>query len=146
MVLIAKEWLSFGHQFQKRVGHGTPSGDDQQSPCFIQVGARLCVGERTRPARAPDLPFTFSLRAHLQFLDTVWQLVVQYPRVFEFSPRMLLVVADHVSSCRFGTFLFNCERERVEEKLAEETPSLWGHIRATSESLLNPFYDPTVRG
>ncbi len=79
-----------------------------------------------------------------QFLDTVWQLLVQFPRVFQFSPRMLLVLADHVYSCRFGTFLFNCEREQNAERLELTTPSLWGHIRAIAPSLTNPLYDPTV--
>ncbi len=83
--------------------------------------------------------------APLQFLDTVWQLVVQYPRVFEFTPRMLLLLADHVYSCRFGTFLFNCEREQRAVSLESATLSLWGHLRSTSASFLNPIYDPTVR-
>ncbi len=38
MVLVTKEWIHFGHQFQKRVGHASPNhSDDQLSPCFIQV-------------------------------------------------------------------------------------------------------------
>ncbi len=79
-----------------------------------------------------------------QFLDTVWQLVVQYPRVFEFTPRMLLIMADHVYSCRFGTFLFNNEREQSSEQVDINTPSLWGHIRAIAPSLTNPLYDASV--
>ena len=38
MVLVAKEWIHFGHQFQRRMGHFTANHtDEQQSPCFIQV-------------------------------------------------------------------------------------------------------------
>lgn len=48
-IVIQKDWLSFGHQFQKRVGHGHPEHDDtQRSPVFIQ------------------------------FLDATWQLLNQY--------------------------------------------------------------------
>jgi len=49
-ILIEKDWLSFGHQFQKRLGHyDKKHWDDQRCPIFIQ------------------------------FLDCVYQLIVQYP-------------------------------------------------------------------
>eukprot|EP00026_Physarum_polycephalum_P009588 Phypoly_transcript_09716.p1 GENE.Phypoly_transcript_09716~~Phypoly_transcript_09716.p1 ORF type:complete len:414 (+),score=31.41 Phypoly_transcript_09716:102-1244(+) len=36
-VLIEKEWLSFGHKFQQRTGHGNKNhSDDQRSPIFLQ--------------------------------------------------------------------------------------------------------------
>ena len=36
-VLIEKEWLSFGHKFGQRIGHGSDKhGDDQRSPIFLQ--------------------------------------------------------------------------------------------------------------
>jgi hypothetical protein len=32
-------WLSFGHQFQERIGHGDKHSDStQRSPVFLQVG------------------------------------------------------------------------------------------------------------
>ncbi len=38
MVLIAKEWIHYGHQFHRRSGHyNADHTDDQQSPCFLQV-------------------------------------------------------------------------------------------------------------
>lgn len=82
--LIQKEWLSFGHPFQWRSGYVSDVGkDDQIAPIFIQ------------------------------FLDCVWQLLRLFPRHFEFNSRYLLVLSDHVYSCRFGTFIFNCEYEKV---------------------------------
>ena len=36
-VLIEKEWLSFGHKFGQRIGHGSDKhSDDQRSPIFLQ--------------------------------------------------------------------------------------------------------------
>ncbi len=55
------------------------------------------------------LPCSFSF----QFLDCAYQLVRQFPHYFEYSPRYLLLLADHVYSCRFGTFLGNSDAERV---------------------------------
>tara|TARA_B110000305_G_C19339662_1_gene588430 strand:- start:301 stop:1002 length:702 start_codon:yes stop_codon:yes gene_type:complete len=84
-ILVEKDWLAFGHPFQLRCGHGESKVDrnnDQLSPIFIQ------------------------------FIDCVWQLLDQFPDRFEFNARYLLMIADHVLSCRFGTFLFNTEQER----------------------------------
>ncbi|CAG9110478.1 unnamed protein product [Plutella xylostella] len=87
-LLLEKEWLSFGHKFQLRIGHGDERHSDaDRSPVF------------------------------LQWLDCVWQLQQQFPAAFEFNERLLLTVLDHLYSCRFGTFLCNTERERVKEAL-----------------------------
>lgn len=85
-VLIEKEWLSFGHKFQQRIGHGdNHHSDADRSPVF------------------------------LQFIDCVWQVMKQYPHAFEFNEHFLITILDHLYSCRFGTFLCNTERERVQE-------------------------------
>jgi len=39
LVLLEKEWLTFGHQFARRAGHGaniTNPKDSQRSPIFLQ--------------------------------------------------------------------------------------------------------------
>jgi hypothetical protein len=82
-VLIEKDWISFGHAFLMRSGHLLNSKEDEISPVF------------------------------LQFLDCVYQLVRQFPHYFEFGPRYILTIADHIYSCRFGTFLMNCDADRV---------------------------------
>lgn len=85
-VLIEKEWLSFGHKFQQRIGHGdNHHSDADRSPVF------------------------------LQFLDCVWQVSKQFPHALEFNEHFLITILDHLYSCRFGTFLCNTERERVQE-------------------------------
>jgi hypothetical protein len=63
-----------------------------------------------------------------------------FPSAFEFSPRLLLLIAHHAYSCRFGTFLYNCERERVHAGLPYKTPSLWGYILARAPAYANPAY------
>jgi hypothetical protein len=87
-VLIEKEWCSLGHPFQMRCQHGKDKGsrqDDQWSPIF------------------------------LQFLDCVYQIQRQNKHYFEFNARYLVALADQIYSCRFGTFLFDCDRERVSD-------------------------------
>eukprot|EP00038_Savillea_parva_P026068 m.51137 g.51137 ORF g.51137 m.51137 type:complete len:598 (-) comp7288_c0_seq1:1865-3658(-) len=111
-VLIEKEWLSFGHKFQQRIGHGHGKPDDEQrSPIFVQ------------------------------FIDCVWQISQQHPCAFEFSETMLIEILDALYSCRFGTFLCNHEAKRREEKLATSTMSLWDHI-GNNPVYRNPLYMP----
>jgi len=86
--LIEKDFLSFGHPFHLRTAHGESremmnnTASSQTSPIFVQ------------------------------YLDCVWQLVQQYPDYFEFKENFLVEIADHIYSCRFGTFLCDTERDR----------------------------------
>ncbi|RZC37710.1 myotubularin-related protein 2 [Asbolus verrucosus] len=110
-VLIEKEWLSFGHKFQQRIGHGDDHHSDaDRSPVF------------------------------LQFIDCVWQITQQFPNAFEFNDYFLITILDHLYSCRFGTFLCNSERERVQEKLKEQTVSLWSYTNSQFDLYKNPLY------
>uniref|UniRef100_A0A673YY95 Phosphatidylinositol-3,5-bisphosphate 3-phosphatase MTMR2 n=1 Tax=Salmo trutta TaxID=8032 RepID=A0A673YY95_SALTR len=85
-VLLEKEWLSFGHRFQLRIGHGDKNHTDaDRSPVF------------------------------LQFIDCVWQITRQFPAAFEFNEYFLVTILDHMYSCLFGTFMCNSEQQRVKE-------------------------------
>uniref|UniRef100_A0A8C1R3Q2 phosphatidylinositol-3,5-bisphosphate 3-phosphatase n=1 Tax=Cyprinus carpio TaxID=7962 RepID=A0A8C1R3Q2_CYPCA len=82
-VLLELEWLSFGHRFASRVGHGDGNhANSERSPLFVQ------------------------------FIDCVWQMTRQFPSAFEFNELFLITVLDHLYSCLFGTFLYNSEQER----------------------------------
>uniref|UniRef100_UPI00398EBF29 phosphatidylinositol-3,5-bisphosphate 3-phosphatase MTMR2 isoform X1 n=2 Tax=Pristiophorus japonicus TaxID=55135 RepID=UPI00398EBF29 len=110
-ILIEKEWLSFGHRFQLRLGHGDKNHTDaDRSPVF------------------------------LQFIDSVWQMTKQFPTAFEFNEFFLVTILDHLYSCLFGTFLFNSEQQRVTEGLQKSTVSLWAYINSQLEEFINPLY------
>jgi len=112
-ILIEKEWLSFGHRFAERYGHASAAfDDDQRAPIF------------------------------LQFLDCCYQLLRQFPASFEFDEEYLIAIHDHVSSHRFGTFLFNMSQERVEKQLDTRTISLWTFLLhpQVRTKFVNPAY------
>lgn len=110
-VLVEKDWLSFGHMFERRMGHHSRDfKDDQRSPIFIQ------------------------------FLDLVRMILVQMPAMFEFNAHMLAFIAHEIYTCKFGTFLCNSQRERVNYNLSEKTVSMWTHINHYAEEFTNPFY------
>ncbi|SPP74768.1 myotubularin-related protein 6 isoform X2 [Drosophila guanche] len=79
-----------------------------------------------------------------QFLDCTWQLMSQRSEAFEFNERFLLILHDHVHSCQFGTFVGNCEKDRLDLKLAERTFSLWGFMANHLNEYINPLYKPNV--
>lgn len=47
-----------------------------------------------------------------QFLESVWQLMEQFPQAFQFSDWFLIQIHEHVHSCQFGNFLGNNQRQR----------------------------------
>ena len=78
----------------------------------------------------------------LLWLDCIWQFTLQFPTAFEYNERMLLAIVDHSTSCRFGTFLWNCERERVVNGIRGGTASLWSFLSSEPQRQLfkNPDY------
>ncbi|EGG19888.1 myotubularin-related protein [Cavenderia fasciculata] len=98
IVLICKEWLSFGHKFMTRTGSLSSLSAKQTSPVF------------------------------LQFIDCVWQLLRQFPTSFEFTDQFLHLLLHHVNSNLFGTFLYDSDRDRTIQKIQQETISLWSFL------------------
>ncbi|XP_066570993.1 myotubularin-related protein 1a isoform X2 [Amia ocellicauda] len=110
-VLIEKEWVSFGHRFAARIGHGDVNhANSERSPLFVQ------------------------------FIDCVWQMMRQFPAAFEFNELFLITILDHLYSCLFGTFLYNSEQERVHQEVQTKTVSLWSYVNSQLEEFTNPFY------
>ncbi|ELR17482.1 myotubularin, putative [Acanthamoeba castellanii str. Neff] len=98
-VLVEKEWLSFGHQFHKRCGHDQLGGDTRpQSPIFVQ------------------------------FIDCVWTTMQLFPNDFEYNEEFLLFVLDNLYTCKHGTFLYDSDYERRENKVEDTTTSLWDEV------------------
>lgn len=79
-----------------------------------------------------------------QFLDCAWQLMQQRCDAFEFNERFLLILHDHVQSCQFGTFIGNCEKDRLDLRLSERTFSLWGYMANHINEYVNPLYRPEI--
>ena len=114
IILIEKEWVSFGHKFQDRIGWG-PDGfrdDKERSPVFIQ------------------------------WLDCVYQCLKQRPQDFEFNDDLLLFISRHVYSGWFGNFLFNCEKDAVRShcRLSLSMISIWTCVFGNIELYRNKGY------
>ncbi|KAI9989509.1 hypothetical protein PInf_019792 [Phytophthora infestans] len=113
-ILVEKEWCAFGHQFALRSGHARSDvSNEQRSPVF------------------------------LLWLDCVWQYIRQYPTECEFNESFLLTLADHVYSCKFGTFMFDCERQRKDFFAKHRVFSVWSEINTQSEHFTNHMYAPS---
>nr|CAI5868685.1 unnamed protein product [Callosobruchus analis] len=114
--LIEREWLQAGHPFHTR----------HLKFCFYN-------------SKTKGVQPTFLL-----FLDCIHQLHQQFPCSFEFKTDMLTLIFEHSYFSQFGTFLANCERERVDIELFRKTTSLWSYLNRPDvlTSLLNPTYEP----
>ena len=77
-----------------------------------------------------------------QFLDTVFQLLHQAPRAFEFNERFPRRLFYHAYACQYGEFLFNNEKDRAQH--AGKLPSVWGHFLSRRQEFTNPEYVPQV--
>lgn len=105
--------IIIGHRFERRFGHANRQYEDgQRSPIFFQ------------------------------FLDCVFQVMVQFPTAFEFTTKLLEEIAHHTVSLRFGTFLFDTEGQRREKNLKQTTVSLWSFINTNIHVYKNIYYKP----
>ena len=73
----------------------------------------------------------------IQFLDCVFQVMTQFPEYFEFNEQLLLTIADHSTSCKFGTFLCDSEKQRLALKVREKTISLWSYVNSNTYKYTN---------
>ncbi|XP_061620616.1 myotubularin isoform X2 [Phyllopteryx taeniolatus] len=158
-VLIEKEWISFGHKFTS-VRNFTCVRPECRSGCLLGFAkntavcvcvcacARACVClivlVRVQRIGHGDKNHADQDRSPIfvQFMDCVWQMSKQFPTAFEFNERLLLTILEHLYSCRFGTFLYNCESAREQNALRQKTVSLWSLVNSKTELYLNPFYTP----
>eukprot|EP00727_Mastigamoeba_balamuthi_P009739 m51a1_g5388 putative myotubularin isoform x2 (3422) ;mRNA; f:19358-31913 len=77
----------------------------------------------------------------VQFVDCVYQLLMQFPFSFEFNERFLWTVLREVVDCRHGTFLADTQKMRRDLHLTERTASLWSAINADPQSYVSDVYD-----
>jgi myotubularin-related protein 1/2 len=107
--LVEKEWVAAGHQFRTRSSHGQRGfWSGHCSPVF------------------------------LQWLDCVRCVQRHYPAAFEFNEALLVFLAEHVFSCRYGTFLFDSERELIAAGARERTLSVWSFVLENASRFIVP--------
>ncbi|KAI8990306.1 protein-tyrosine phosphatase-like protein [Pilobolus umbonatus] len=141
-VLIEKEWVSFGHKFEDRCGHLS------NEKYFVNLAN---TGGNAATNTIKDMQNKFYKSNYYQretspvfhqFLDCVYQLICTYPTRFEFNEKMLLDLHYHVYSCQFGTFLFNCEKDRTQLHPQDKTYSIWDYFNSNKSKFTNTVYDP----
>ena len=79
-----------------------------------------------------------------QFLDATYQLLYQHSTRFEFNERFLRRLLYHLYSCQYGTFLYNNEKDRLDNHVQEKTRSVWDYFLSRREQFLNSSYDPLI--
>lgn len=109
-LLIEKEFCSFGFKFLDRCAHGKKWPNSEWSPIFIQ------------------------------WLDVIHQIMNQYNIEIEFNNTLLCFIADHIHSCLFGNFLYNCEREKAETNVENTTLSIWSYVFDKQQYIIYLFY------
>ncbi|XP_040856202.1 myotubularin-related protein 4 isoform X1 [Ochotona curzoniae] len=112
-VLVESDWLDFGHKFGDRCGH-QENAEDQNEQCPV----------------------------FLQWLDSVHQLLKQFPCLFEFNEAFLVKLVQHTYSCLYGTFLANNPCEREKRNIYNRTCSVWALLRAGNKNFHNFLYTP----
>ncbi|XP_038614895.1 myotubularin-related protein 4 isoform X2 [Tachyglossus aculeatus] len=112
-VLVESDWLDFGHKFGDRCGH-QENAEDQNEQCPV----------------------------FLQWLDSVHQLLKQFPCLFEFNEAFLVKLVQHTYSCLYGTFLANNPCERELRNIYKRTCSVWALLRAGNKNFHNFLYVP----
>ena len=78
----------------------------------------------------------------IQFLHAVYQMIVQYPTAFEFNSYFLLFLSEQIYSNKYGTFLFNCEKEKINNKAETSMVSIWSDIFYEKNKYINDLFKP----
>ncbi|EMR10522.1 hypothetical protein PNEG_01232 [Pneumocystis murina B123] len=153
MVLIEKDWLSFGYRFASRLGHlfnekcfSTSSNSSFSSKSvtshFVQQifsSMQSKFLEINKHYRSKDISPIFH-----QFLDCTYQILHQFSDRFEFNERFLRKLFYHTYSCQYGSFLYNNEKERIAANVHENTRSVWDYFLSRKEKFLNNNYNPSL--
>ncbi|KAK6589075.1 myotubularin related 1 [Cryptosporidium xiaoi] len=107
ITLIEKEFITLGHKFHSRCGTLglSSSNENERSPIFIQ------------------------------WLDCIYQCIVQFPNEFQFNSNLLLFVAEQLNNSLFGNFICDSDYERNSINSKELTLSLWDTILKYSNEL-----------
>jgi hypothetical protein len=158
-VLMEKDWLAFGHKFLDRSGHlsseklftvsDAPDEDSEDEGVSAQKAAQAFLAWGQKQFASNHHVKEISPVFH-QFLDCVWQIKRQFPERFEFNDDYLLDLHYHLYACQFGTFVFNCERDRRVpnggKAFVDRTVSAWDWFDRPGEraKYINESYEPAL--
>ena len=118
IVLIEKDWMSFGHQFRYRNGFYS----NKDTP------ANICKENQFSPI-------------FIQWLDCIYQLMQQNLDKFEFNENLLTFIAEQIYEGKYGNFLFNNEKERQEFNMKEKTENIWSYVLENKKKFMNPIFN-----
>lgn len=76
----------------------------------------------------------------LLFLDCIWQLMRQFPIVFEFGEDFLHILHEHTQASEYGTFICNSQKEFNKYTVYSKTESFWKYVMSERDSFINPIY------
>jgi len=123
--LVEKEWLSMGHPFMTRCGTNTDAlitskssvklNDKHVSPIFIQ------------------------------FLEITWQILIQYPGYFQFNEQLLVELADKTYDCSHGTFMVDCRKQQVENRMPLRSTCVWSEFIENATKYTNQNYQASCK-
>ncbi|CAL6101607.1 Myotubularin-like_protein [Hexamita inflata] len=156
IILIEKEWLSFGHMFatRNRLPGSTKASKRKDSEYFKPqaTGKPLDCGQESiteltaqgvnhAPPSQQNYRFSSSQTSQVffQFLECVYQLLNQMPHEFEFNENFLLFLAKELFDGSSGTFFFDCEEQRTHYLVQMTTKSCYEKAIGNGH-YLNPGY------
>ncbi|KAK4051123.1 phosphatidylinositol-3-phosphatase ymr1 [Microbotryomycetes sp. JL221] len=152
-VLIEKDWLSYGHKFTDRNGFlcrdrvqfvtdETPNSNEmnshqqqqQQQRSAQSILASVTKSLQQVGGSGSSHAFKETCPVFQQFLDCVYQIMRQFPNRFEFNEQWLIELEKRTYDDRFGTFVFNSDKDRRILRAKEKTMSVWSDLFDEIES------------
>ena len=119
VALVQREWLDFGHTFAKRLhGHEAHGSGDSAAR---ERSASPEPGEKPDAKESSEFSPIF-----LQWVETVWQLLVQFPEAFEFTESLLMEMVDAAYSCEWTTFIGSTYLQRMRHLQPDKLPAAAG--------------------
>eukprot|EP00658_Telonema_sp_P-2_P067785 TRINITY_DN5671_c0_g1_i4.p1 TRINITY_DN5671_c0_g1~~TRINITY_DN5671_c0_g1_i4.p1 ORF type:complete len:663 (-),score=146.19 TRINITY_DN5671_c0_g1_i4:342-2330(-) len=116
--LIEQQWTGYGHRFSTRVGNACSES--------------AALGIKFKPDQISPV--------FLQYIECIWQLMMQNPTAFEFNAYFLVTVLERLTNGRYGTFMFSTEKERADTQAATRTASVWTEVFQNIAEYKNPLY------
>lgn len=141
--LVRKEFVSFGHKFGQRSGPSlhrngremSGSGGGNGSSGGGVVADLVSGGADSQ--RSPIF---------LQWIDCIFQIIIQNPTACEFNTRFLLDLSLAVYSGQFVSFMLNSEKERAKAGIASVggRASFWDHVGRERERYVSKVFDRSL--